>query len=83
MGEMPVSTPAPGSQFTLPARVKRTGRRQLCISLGDETAQRLERYRQSWGLRSWAQVVRRLLEDSEQLETELEEQWRNTPATAE
>lgn len=48
----------------LPAKVKRTGMRQLSISLGEAHAEELERMRVESGLRSWGQVVRMLIADA-------------------
>ena len=48
----------------LPAKVKRTGQRQLSISLGETQARYLEIMRVESGLRSWGQVVRMLISDS-------------------
>jgi len=48
----------------LPAKVKRTGMRQLSISLGEAQAKELERIRVDSGLRSWGQVIRMLIADA-------------------
>lgn len=45
----------------LPAKVKRTGVRQLTISLDDGAAQTLEAYRTQHGMRSWGAVIRHLI----------------------
>jgi hypothetical protein len=45
----------------LPARVPRTGRRQLSISLSDRTAEDLEVLRSAFSDRSWGDTVRRLI----------------------
>lgn len=45
----------------LPATVRRTGKRQLSIEFDDFEAALLEQHRQRWRLRSWGQVVRRLV----------------------
>jgi metal-responsive CopG/Arc/MetJ family transcriptional regulator len=48
----------------LPAKVRRTGMRQLSISLGEAQAKELERIRVDRGLRSWGQVIRMLIADA-------------------
>lgn len=45
----------------LPAKVKRTGVRQLTICLTEEDARLLETYRAQHGMRSWGAVVRQLI----------------------
>lgn len=45
----------------LPAKVTRTGVRQLTVCMSDDLARRLELYRRSHGLRSWGATIRHLL----------------------
>lgn len=49
---------------SLPAKVKRTGQRQLSITLCETQARYLETMRVESGLRSWGQVVRMLIADA-------------------
>jgi hypothetical protein len=63
----PIRTLSPSSgrgMKALPAKVKRTGMRQLCVSLGEAQAKELERIRVESGLRSWNQVIRMLIADA-------------------
>jgi hypothetical protein len=45
----------------LPAKVKRTGMRQLVVSIGDVQAEQLEELRVKRGERSWAQTIRNMI----------------------
>lgn len=42
----------------LPALVKRTGLRQICVQMSDRECADLERMRQRDGFRSWGEVMR-------------------------
>lgn len=48
-------------RLNLPAKVKRTGMRQIVVSLGDAQARQLEELRLKGGYRSWGQVIRTLI----------------------
>jgi hypothetical protein len=45
----------------LPAIVKRTGKRQLSISLEEQDFERVEAYRRARGLRSWNEAIQALI----------------------
>lgn len=45
----------------IPAKVARTGKRQLSITLSDDEANHLEEIRARESARSWAEVVRLLI----------------------
>lgn len=53
----------------LPARMPRTGRRQLTVTLTDEEAEALERVRVREAARSWGEVIRLLIQRARRRET--------------
>lgn len=55
-----------------PAKVRRTGKSQLSVTLDDADCEFLEAYRAEYGLRSWGAAVRRLTVEA--IATELKSQ---------